>query len=179
MKNRILLFTFLLAAIPLSIFAQKQAISIKSEKIIVNQHTITPGWQLETLKSALGPAERVRDGYNITHTYDNSGIVLFESTSNKKGSGVLSEIQIYFYISASNEVTPKNTFNNVIKIDKLKVNRKTSSAIMLKKLKNWKKTDSYLENSYRMSNGELYIYFQFSSDEQLLEKISIGKNKKQ
>lgn len=179
MKNRILLFTLLLTALPLSIFAQKQAISINSKKITVNKQTITPGWQLETLKSALGPAERVRDGYNITHTYDNAGIVLFESTSNKKGLGIATEIQIYFYVSASNEVTPKNTYRNDIKIDKLKANRNTSSAVMLKKLKNWKKTDSYLENSYRMSNGELYIYFQFSSDEQLLEKISIGKNKKQ
>jgi len=181
MAKQLFILFWIALFIPAIVTAQSNStpeVKIKKKNLSINNIPITPDWLLNDAKSALGSPDRVRDGYNITHTYDKIGIVLFELSSNKKGSGNISELQVHFYVSEPNEVTPKGTYQSIVKIDKLKASRSTDKETMLKKLSNWEKTDSYMEHSYRMSNGSIYIYFQFSKDEQMLEKISIGKNKK-
>lgn len=147
---------------------------IKKGKFKVADASVTPNWKLSDVQAKIGPAERPRDGYNKTHTYDVRGIVLFEKMEDKTPSGKISEVQCYFSVPEPNNVTPKGTFTGTLKVDKLEVTGSLTATEMLKKLKKWKKTDSYLEHSYRMASKGLYIYFQFNDDETRLVKLSCG-----
>jgi hypothetical protein len=154
------------------------SIVIKNGKFSINGVAITPNWSLSDCKKALGEPERVRDGYNKTHTYDKKSIVLFEKVSNKVPSGTVSEIQAHYSVPDPNNVTPNGNFTGKITIDKLKLNSSVSAVEMKAKLKKWKVTDSYIEHSYRMASKGLYIYFQYNDNETQLLKISIGPDKK-
>lgn len=152
-------------------------IQIKKSKFIIGNYNVTDGWSLDKTKNEINDKDRRREGYNITHSFDNAGIVLFEAFSNQRATGNILEIQIHF-IPEPNDVNPKKGYNRDIKFDKLIVNKDLTPDKMLKTLKKWKKTESYLDNSYRMSNGKVYVYFQFNSTETQLMKISIGKESK-
>ena len=152
-------------------------IQIKKNKFLIGNCNVLDGWSLNDIKKEINDNDRRREGYNITHSYDNAGIVLFEAFSNKKPTGNILEIQIHF-IPEVNDVNPKKGYGKEIKIDKLVVSKDLTPDKMLKTLKKWKKTESYLDHSYRMSNGKIYIYFQFNESENKLMKISIGKDSK-
>jgi hypothetical protein len=170
----VFVFTLVISALAISQTIDYPKISIKKKKFMIGKQEVTSNWSINNIISELGPADRKKEGYNITHTYDNLGILLFENVSNKQATGTAAEIQIHFN-PESNEVNPKNGYMEDIRIDKLKVNREVTSGSMLVALGKWKKTDSYIENAYRMSNGFVYVYFQFTPDELRLQKISIGK----
>ncbi|MBK7213564.1 MAG: hypothetical protein IPH88_09800 [Bacteroidales bacterium] len=178
MKKFFVFATLLLLAS--SLFAQSSDfpdVIIKKKKFMINDVSVGADWSVTDVIGTLGNNARVRAGYNITHTYDDLGIVVFEKALDKKGSGMINEIQFHF-IPIVNEVAPKWGFRSEIKIDKLTVRKDLDKATVLKKLSKWKQTDSYLEHSIRLDNGMYYIYFQFSDDESQLQKISIGKNTK-
>ena len=151
----------------------------KGEFKINTDDVISTAWSLEKMQAVLGQADRDRDGYNITHTYDDLCMVLFEPKKGDAGTGIVSEVQIYFRVAEPNNVTPTgNTFKGKLVIDKLTVTRELNSKTMLKKLKKWTKTNSYMEHNYRMANKGLYIYFLFADDEKTLLKVSVGPDKR-
>ena len=164
------------------LFAQKSAekisVVIQSGKFIINKAIVTDGWRKDVVSVALGPAERRRAGYNTTHTYDRSGIVLFEKNEDKLPSGILSEIQLYFAAPDTNSVSPKGLYTGKLQIEGLKVSSNLAWTEVKEKLKDYALTDSYMEHNYRLSYKGLYIYFLFDADETTLRKISIGKDKK-
>lgn len=154
-------------------------VTVKKGHLLINGVDITSDWSLAKCKKALGEPDRTRDGYNKTHTYDKKSIVLFEPMEDKKPSGRVSEVQVYFHVAEANNVTPNGDgFSGTAKVDKLKVTIGLGATEMLSTLKKWKKTDSYIENSYRMASKGLYIYFQFNQSETSMVKISIGPDKR-
>ncbi len=151
---------------------------IKKGKFTINKVQVNANWNLADFKSALSGTCREKNGYNKTHTYDDKGIVVFESMTNKVPTGAVSEIQFYLQAATeTNDVVPKGIYTDEFKIEKLTLSKNISSKQMLKSLKKWKKSDSYMPNSYRMSKAGIYIYFQFSTDENSLIKVSVGKDK--
>jgi len=173
------IYLFALAIISFSFVGDNSPfkIAVKKGAIVINKVNVTKDWNLSTFQNVLGSSSRSRDGYNKTHTYDDYGFVLFEPMKDKKPSGIISEYQIYFSAPEANEVTPKGTYSGTVLVDKLKVTASLTAATMLAKLKKWKKTDSYMEHSYRMANSGLYIYFQFNDSDSQLIKMSIGPDK--
>jgi|GEM_PF-1077923 len=153
------------------------AVKVGSGKVSINGTTVVPDWSLTGFKKVLGEADRPREGYNKTHTYDTKGIVLFEPYVDKVLTGRVSEVQYYFGVPEPNNVTPKGTFSGTIMVDKLKVSSTLTPSVMRSKLKGWTESDSYMDHNFRMANSGLYIYFQFSDDEKSLLKISIGPDK--
>jgi hypothetical protein len=153
-------------------------VTIKKGKLIINAHNVAAKWSITEAIAGLGAPERSRDGYNKTHTYDSKCVVIFEAMSAKVPTGRVTEVQFHFSIPKPNNVTPKLGYTGAVKIDKLKVDGSLSATKMLASLKKWKKTDSFIEHSYRMASNGLYIYFQFNDAETMLEKISIGPDKK-
>lgn len=183
MKRILALFTLIAFVAGASSFMtpagdSSTVVKIKKGKFFINGSHINSGWGLGICKTALGEPDRVRDGYNKTHTYDSKSVVLFEPMKDKTPSGTVSEIQFYFYVPEPNNVTPNGQFGGSIKVDKLVVTKNLSAKTMLSKLKSWSKTDSYIEHSYRMASKGLYIYFQFNDNEDQLVKISVGPDKK-
>lgn len=154
-------------------------IKIKKGTITLQGSKIVPGWSLNSFNTALGEPDRSNEGYNNTYTYDKLSVVLFEKQKNGQGSGIVSEFQLHYKVSDPNNVTPKgNGFKGLLKVDKLVVTSSLTPALMLSKLKKWKKTDCYIEHSYCMTNGPLCIYFHFNKNETALEKVSIRSNTK-
>lgn len=180
MKQLLTLIAFLFSCV-LS-FAQpapgKISVVIKGGKFSIAKINVTESWQLDAVSKRLGNSDRRRAGMNVTHTYDDFGIVLFEKTQNKTGSGTLSEVQFYISQGDTNAVSPKGFFVGKIKIDKLKISSDLSWQNVKEKLKDYKQTDSYMEHNYRLANKGLYIYFQFNKEETTLLKISVGKDER-
>lgn len=159
--------------------ASGPSVVVKKGAMKIDGINVSNDWSLTSFKKALGEPDRVRDGYNKTHTYDTKNIVLFEKVNNKVPSGTVMEAQFHFYVPEQNDVTPKgSTFTGTLVVDKLAITRDLSAATMLAKLKKWEKTDSFLEHSYRMASRGMYIYFQFNSSEDKLDKVSIGQDRK-
>lgn len=158
-------------------------VTVKKGKFVLNgvdmvQDKATLNWPLTTCEKAIGKADRSRDGYNFTHTYDELSVVLFEPKSGEKGGGLVSEIQFYFSFPADPpSLAPTGLYKGKMKIGKLDVQADLTSAQMLKGLKGWLKTDSYSEHNYRMSQKGLYVYFLFNDAETKLIKVSIGPDK--
>ena len=184
MKKLLLLFPLSLILLLASSFntagSSDVTVSVNNGSFKINtDDIISTDWSLEKMQDALGKADRDRDGYNITHTYDNLSIVLFESKEGDNGSGRVSEVQFYYKVKEANNVTPTGSgFSGQLIIDGAEIVPKLTPKKMMKKLKNWKKTDSYMEHSYRMASAGLYIYFQFDDSEKSLLKVSIGPDKR-
>lgn len=158
-------------------FASAQTVAINKKGFFIDKKNVLPGWLLSTCQSALGTGSRDREGYNYTHTYDNKGVVLFESLSNKVRSGNVNEVQFHYNVPEPNEVTPKGTFTGSITVEKLKASKYTTYEDVKKALKKWTLGDSYMEHNYRYNNDKVYIYFQFNDAETELQKISVGPQK--
>ncbi|MBP6022961.1 DUF7738 domain-containing protein [Ferruginibacter sp.] len=158
--------------------AKKISVVIKDGKFSIAKTNVTESWRQDAVSIELGINDRRRAGMNITHTYDDFGIVLFEKTQNKVGSGELSEVQFYIAQGDTNAVSPKGFFVGKMKIEKLKISSDLSWQNVKEKLKDYKQTDSYIEHNYRLSNKGLYIYFQFNKEETTLLKISVGKDQR-
>lgn len=158
---------------------EKITVSIKGGKFLINKTEVSAAWRQDAVSVDLGINDRRRAGMNITHTYDDYGIVLFEKTGdNKVASGILSEIQFYIAAGDTNAVTPKGFFVGKMKIEKLKISSNLSWKEVKEQLKGYKQSETYMEHSYRLANNGLYIYFQFNKDETQLLKISVGKDQK-
>jgi hypothetical protein len=184
MKKYLLLFPLAVVFFVTSSFVPASttdvAITVNGGSFKINtDDIISTAWSLEKMQDAIGKADRDRDGYNVTHTYDKLNMVLFEAKDGENGSGRVSEVQIYFKVDEPNDVTPNgNSFTGQLMIDNVNITGKLKAHKMLKKLKNWQKTDSYMEHSYRMASNGLYIYFKYNNAETSLLKVSIGPDKR-
>lgn len=158
--------------------ADKIAVKVKGGKFTIEKVIVTDGWRQDAVSMVLGINDRRKAGYNTTHTYDDFGIVLFERADKNVASGVLSELQFYISAGDTNAVSPKSFFTGKMQIEKLKIASNLTWKEVKEKLKDYKQTDSYMPNSYRLSYKGLYIYFQFDEEETTLRKISIGKDTK-
>jgi len=166
-----------------SLIAQRDpgdvSVTIKSGEInLGKKNNVADDWSVQDGVTYLGDGARVRDGYNKTHTYDNMGVVIFESLVDKKPSGKISEFQIHFSIPETNEVVPKNGFTGKLAIENLRVTSSTLIDIIKEKLNGYAETDSYIEHSHRLAKDGLYIYFQYDKTDTQLIKVSVGQDKR-
>ncbi len=153
---------------------------IKSGEVnLGKKNNVADDWNVQDGVNYLGSGARAREGYNKTYTYDNMGIVLFESMTEKVPSGKISEVQVHFSIPEKNDVVPKNGFTGKLAIENLRVTSTTSLATIKEKLKGYKDTDSYMEHSYRLAKDGLYIYFQYDKTDTQLVKVSVGQDKRE
>lgn len=187
MKKFLLITPFALLFLLLSSFNSVTPagmnVTVKKGKFTINnvkmiQLSSNSLWTLATCEKALGAADRSKDGHNVTHTYDDLSVVLFEPKVGEKGGGNVSEIQFYFnFPSDPPSLAPKGLYKGKMKIGALNVRGDMTSAQMLAGLKGWKKTDSYSEHNFRMAQKGLYVYFLFNDSETKLIKVSIGPDK--
>ena len=156
--------------------AANMSISINGGKLMLNKTLVSGDWKVKPLYKLFATTDRKRDGVNITHSYDDYGIVLFEKTNNQIPSGDLVEFQVYISTGDKNEVTPNLLYNGEIEIEKNKVYSFTSLEDLRDILKDYIEGTSYSDHSFRFSKDGLYMYVQYDDDDELIEKISIGKD---
>ncbi|HMK17575.1 MAG TPA: hypothetical protein VK492_05250 [Chitinophagaceae bacterium] len=143
------------------------------------KNNIADDWKIQDGLDYLGNNARAREGYNKTYTYDNIGVVLFESLVEKVPSGKISEVQVHFSMPEANNVVPKNGFTGKLAIENLRITSTTSIATIKEKLKGYKDTESYMEHSYRLTKDGLYIYFMYDKTDTQLLKVSVGQDKRE
>ena len=149
-------------------------------KFTLNKKVLTPDWSLATGQQVLGSASRDRTGFNITHTYDEAGVVLFESASDKVGSGIIIELQVYFSApDEQNAVVPSGVYTGKFTLENTAMDRHVPMDDMRKKLlaAKYTESESYTEHNYRFALNGIYIYLLYDEDETRLIKISVGKDK--
>ena len=157
-------------------FAQP-AVSVKAGKVTVSGVEVDKSWTLKPVLDKLGSDYRLLDGYNRVYTFDTYGINIFEKKNGETGSNELSEIQLYFAPN-ENKTCPQMMYRGAGSVEKVQLAGNLSSASLLRKLKKYKKTDSYMDHNYRLSSGGVYIYFLFNDAENTLLKVSIGPDRR-
>ena len=183
MKKHFLLALLLFPALQ-SLIAQKAPgdviVTIKDGEVnLGKKNNVADDWNVQDGVTYLGSDARVRDGFNKTHTYDNKGVVLFESMVEKVPSGKISELQVHFSIPEPNNVTPKTGFTGTLKVETLTITSSTSFETLLSKLEGYAETESYMEHSHRLAKDGLYIYFLYDTTDTQLLKVSIGQDKRE
>lgn len=155
-----------------------QAGAISKKGFTYNKINLSANWLVAPLLAELGTPDSIFNGYNKLHIYKKKGIVVFEKMEGKKPSGVLSEVQFYFDRNVEdNTYNLSDNYTGTLKAGKLNLEPGVGSAMAKAKLKKWKLSDSYTENSYRFANYGVYMYLMFNKDENRLMKVSIGKDK--
>lgn len=172
------LFSVLFSFFAVSAHCQNISVTanIKKGKFLFNGINISNEWKSAPLISKLGSSYRLTDKYNKVYTFDNLGIVVFESKKDEVGTGNISEIQFHYKVTEDNNVVPQGTFSGKLQIEGLKASINVSYTTVKAKLKNYKISDSYMEHSYRLSYGGIYFYFRFNDTDTELYKVSIGKD---
>lgn len=150
-------------------------IGIDKGELIINKKCFGSSWMLDDFVRCMGEAQKKKDGYNRTHTYDNMGIILYEKKKDTVFTGKISEVQIYFDPShEKNERTPVSGYTGSVKVENLKAQKKLTPSAMKQSLSGWVETESFSPHNYRMVKSNMYIYFKFNPAETELQKMSIG-----
>ncbi len=150
-------------------------IEVKKGTVKINGKKFKNGAALSmaNVESALGKADRTKEGYNRLHTYDKLGLVFFENTS----KGEVSEVQVFFK-KDSNDYIPNQLFTGTFKVEKLKIDNTTSLAKTVTKLKKYAFKKSLLaDNSYRGEYNYIYIFTKYNDGDSATDKISFGFKK--
>ncbi len=158
------------------------AINLQKGKFSINRSTVTPGWDLSSATNVLGKNDRLKPGFNITHTYDELGIVLFEPTTGDKApTGHMSEFQVYLSApDETNTVIPSGLFRGSITVDNIQITRNSTMANLRKMLLAYGYTESqsYTEHNFRFASAGIYMYILCDASEMRVIKVSMGKDKK-
>lgn len=154
--------------------AQSNYSSIKNGNFNINGCSVAPVWQYAPLDAALGQ-NSVNSTSEYVHIFHASGVVVFERSKDGKGTGEISEVQI-FYSASSDKNTPEKFYSGVLRIEKLSVNKTMTITTVRNQLKNYIESKSYLAHNYRFEKSGIYMYFEFNESETELVKICIGKD---
>jgi len=175
----IILFLFAAIASHAQPAAKKIAVTVKGGVCSMGKINISGNWMLDPVTKKLGKAERIRGGYNTTHTYDNYGIVLFEKNdTGNLPAGILSELQFYFGTVDSNAVRPTGLFVGTMQIEKASISSSITPAALKDQLKDYVESESYMPHNFRLAYQGIYLYFLFNTEETALLKVSVGKESK-
>lgn len=186
MKNGIfLLVSVLFLSLTAAAQPAEETITVKLQKgtLTINRSAITPDWQVGPVIGYLGKNnKRTKPGFNITHTYDDYGIVLFEptATDDKIATGNLSEFQVYLSEpNVSNNVVPNGVFYGTMMVEGMRLTRSSTASQVREKLLGigYAESNSYSVHNFRFAKNGVYMYVLFNEDEDRLIKVSLGKDK--
>lgn len=147
-------------------------IRVKKGELKVDKLIVSTNWKLPPLKAKLGAPQKIIKGVNNTYTYTDLGLTLFEGADS-----VLNEIQIYYNLQNPTKVSPYSVYRGDLKIEKLEVEENLTKDLMFTTLINWNPGPSYGDHFYRAEKDGIYLYFEFTADEQHLVKVIIGRVK--
>jgi hypothetical protein len=157
--------------------SSKMLVLVKGGKVKLNKKDVSKEWKLSTFTASLDTFSRKKEGaVNKVHTYDNIGIVLFESSPKKVVSGLVAEFQIVLDEIETSSITPKNFYEGKLAIEKNDFTRATTIEEIRKKLVDYKEVDTDENDKYRFSKDGIYIYFLYNKYKKL-SKVTFGKDK--
>ena len=178
MKKNLSVVLLIMAGIQL-LFAQTAPnikIVASAGKLSINGNNIAKDWNISSLPPVLKKASRTFPGSNNVYTYDDAGIVIFEALLNKMPSGKLSEMEIFFSkLKGPDEFNPTGYFTGSFTIENFSVNANTTFEELQPKLKGYIESDTYNDNTHKLTKDGICFYFSFDDDETHLLSITIDK----
>lgn len=146
-------------------------LSIKNRTLFINGRQIASPWDLQAVVNAIGQYDRVSNLANNIYTYDSKGILLYEAPNTSK----VSEINIG-WITESYDFSSKTTFSGVFMIDNVRYSPSTTIDEVKKNLAGYKIEKAY-GDSYRVSLGGIYIYFNYDPSTMKIIYVAFGPEK--
>ncbi len=145
--------------------------AIKGRVLYVNGKKIMSPWDLQDVIRAIGRYDRVANLANSIYTYDSKGVLLYEAP----GTGKVSEINVSFIIDKY-DFSARAGFTGAFSVDNFVYNEKTTIDEVKQNLSSYKIEKAY-GDSYRISLGGIYIYFNYNPSTKTLTYISFGTEK--
>jgi len=151
---------------------QKYSLSLATGRMVVNEKVLTgSAWPLKDLQGLFGKADRVFEGANTVHIYEDLGVLLFEEPQ----KGIVSEIQIFMSPPTERDtLTPKQLWPGTVVLEEMNISAETLPAVFSRKLPLYNFKVSYLPTVYRGSYMGTYVFASFSKDYRRLEMLSFG-----
>jgi hypothetical protein len=157
--------------------SSKMLVLVKAGKVKLNKKDVSKEWKLTTFTASLDTNSRKKEGTaNKIHTYENIGIVLFETVVAKVPSGLVGEFQLFLDATEASKSNPKEFYEGKLTIEKMDFTRNTTIEEIRKKLTDYKETESDENDKYRFSKDGIYIYFLYNKAKKL-SKVTFGKDK--
>ena len=147
---------------------------VKNGVFTVNGKVISGEWSTQTTATVFGGNGRVSPGSNITHTYDNSGIVVFEKSVNDEAQGTIVTVEYIFASKIKNDVQPKSVHHGSFKLENLVINSNLTLAKLKNSLKMYEVHDAYVPHNYKLTYKGINLYFEFNAAETKLLDLSVG-----
>lgn len=145
--------------------------AIKGKILYINGNRIASPWVLQEVISALGRYDRVANLANNIYTYDGKGVLVYEAPD----SGKASEINVSFIIDKY-DFSARAGFTGAFSVDNFRYSGKSTIDEVKKNLAAYKIEKAY-GDSYRVSMGGIYIYFNYNNITNQLINVSFGTEK--
>jgi hypothetical protein len=172
-----LLMLLCVAGIAFSQVPLKVTSTIKAGIFSINKIQVNKDWKIALVKTGFHSSGRERKAVNLTHSYDDLGMVFFEKIEDSVPTGIINEVQFYFQTPADSKVASTSVYMGVLMIENQKISSDLSWEKLKSKLNTYAQTDSYMPHHFRLAYKGLYIYFQYDEDELQLQKVSVGPDK--
>jgi hypothetical protein len=157
--------------------SSKMVVLVKGGKVKLNKKDVSKEWKLSTFTASIDTNSRKKEGTtNKIHSYDELGIVLFESAIAKVSTGLVGEFQIFLDQTEASKSNPKEFYEGKLTIEKMDFTRNTTIEEIRTKLKDYKETESEEKDKYRFSKDGIYIFFLYNRIKKL-SKVTFGKDK--
>ena len=157
--------------------SSKMVVLVKGGKVKLNKKDVSKEWKLSTFTASLDTNSRKKEGTNNKiHSYDDLGIVLFETAIAKVSTGLVGEFQIFLDQTEASKSNPKEFYEGKLTIEKMDFTRNTTIEEIRTKLKDYKETESDEKDKYRFSKEGIYIFFLYNKIKKL-SKVTFGKDK--
>jgi len=169
----IVIFIFCLNFCPNKSFAQEKVkISFKDKELKINAYTFQYPWSVAQMKEALGEPDRISNLANVLYTYDDEGLVFYQTTTDS----LITEFHIIFE-EGDFEHYPDYTFTGKLKFEKAKLKDNSSLDYLKEKLLDYNIQLSYSEEVYDGEFEDFYIFINFTDVElKKVESYSFGFN---
>jgi hypothetical protein len=151
---------------------EKYSVALSAGRMVVNDKVVTgSAWPLKDLQEIFGKADRIYEGANTVHIYEDQGLLLFEVPK----KGIVSEIQIFLAPPTERDtLTPKQVWPGTVALEELALTSEVVPAVLSRKLPTYNFKVSYTPTVYRGAYMGTYVFASFSKDYRRLEMLSFG-----
>jgi|GEM_PF-2004705 len=145
--------------------------AIKGNILYLNGNKIASPWTLREVMSIMGRYDRVSNLLNNIYTYDSRGVLIYEAP----GSAMVTEINVSFIVDKY-DFSARAGFTGAFSINNFRYTGNTSIDEVKKNFAAYKIEEGF-GNSYRVSLGRIYVYFNYDPAAGNLTCVSFGQER--
>lgn len=144
-------------------------ITLNSGTLKVNTKTLSTPWTFAQFKNALGKSDRVFDGYNTIHTYDDKGIILYQTPDTETVSAFNA-----YYGKENHDFSPSGRYDGSIKIENTEITKYMTISAIKRKLPKYNFVESYASTIFRGEYKGVYVFVQYNDAIDEITYVNFG-----